>query len=185
MRLPSRASVFGLAIICLFGCANQPPTTDPTQAWRLAGRRLELRDGRPVCCGRNAVVGGDAKAAAVWILDGHDCSWCNAIEVGYWRNLSTGCRNLNVEVVEIGADSGKVHEFTDRYRFPGHLWSADSLGELGLGEWTTPLWLLVDSTSTIVLASSIRDNADPYPLQLLQIGRALDGCTNVKTTKAD
>jgi hypothetical protein len=76
----------------------------------------------------------------------------------------------------VGPDTIKVRQFVERYRFPGSLSYASSMQELGLGGWSTPLWLLVDSTSTIVLASGIRRESYPYPLQVLQIGRALKSC---------
>ncbi len=122
-------------------------------------------------------VNSKARATIVWVLRGADCGWCNATEVGYWRRLATECPEVAVRLVAVGPDTQRVGAFARRYRFPGSLSATVSMDSLGLSGWPTPLWLLVDSTSRVLLSSGIRSPSSPYPLQILEIGRALGGCS--------
>jgi hypothetical protein len=174
-----RGRVAFVAAVCLISlhCGESGSAQDPLRAPELAGHRISGPGGMPICCGTGTPAGAGMKAIAVWVLSGKDCNWCNATEVGYWRSLLVACPSLGIQVIAVGPDSQRIRQFVARYRFPGALSSSRSMGELGLSGWSTPMWFLVDSTSTVILASAIRTVADPYPLRVLRLGRALGGCT--------
>jgi hypothetical protein len=70
--------------------------------------------------------------------------------------------------------NNKVRDFLERYRFPASLTTSATFDELGLKGSSTPLWLLVDLTSTIVMASGIRNVSYAFPLQYWsQLGRSV------------
>lgn len=146
---------------------------------KLVGHNVTL----PRVRGAEEGLSSQPLATIVWVLRGADCGWCNATEVGYWRRLSAECRGIAVRIVAVGPDTQRVVAFARRYRFPGSLSGVASMDTLGLSGWPTPLWLLVDSTSRVLLSSGIRSTSSPYPLQVLEIGRALGGCSAVADIK--
>ena len=152
-----------------------------TYASRLAGRTLVSRDGRTVCCSAGSLLRaeGPYRGAAVWVLSGIDCTRCAAQQLGYWRRLAEQCggnSGLGLLLLGIGKDTSVVTAFARRYHFPGQIQTVASLQEIGLGGAATPLSILVDSTSRIVLASGDPTLANPHPLHLLELSHILSSC---------
>jgi hypothetical protein len=167
--------VSAVALIGVLEWKGYGPTLSQPSTVTLAGHKLTDPLQRT---NRNGLSAPEEKRrpAVVWVLQGGDCNWCNASEVGYWRRLATECPDVDIEVIAVGPDSSKVRTFTTRYRFPGYVTTATTMDALGIGGMSTPLWLLVDTTSTVVLSTGTRNVSYPFPVQVLEAARALGGC---------
>lgn len=156
-------------------------STSPSGARWLVGRILSTPDGGKLCCGKGSLLGGTSprRGAAAWILSGVDCTACAAQQLGYWRRLAEECGGpgaLALAVFGVGKDTATVSSFAGRYRFPGSVHAISALEDVGLAGATTPLVVLVDSASRVVLVTGAVEASNPSPQQLLVLSDVLGGC---------